>query len=118
MGYKKHAFSNWPYVSPFVALSWLSEWPLGVASLFILPYFAKYLRAIFTILGAQKALSGIRFPTRRADARSIRALMSAQVIASSLLLWSLSSSLPSLLLGCYAIWGSIEPIGVNLYSRI
>lgn len=107
MGYKKHAFSNWPYVSPFVALSWLSEWPLGVASLFILSYFAKYLRAIVTILGAQRALSGIRFPTRRADARSGKSPYECS--GRSQLpppLVPLSASLPSLLLGCHAIWGA------------
>lgn len=34
--------------------------------IFIVSYFAKYLRAIFTILGAQRALSVIHFATRRA----------------------------------------------------
>lgn len=101
MGYKKTHLQQLAICFTFCC-SFLA---LGVASLVILSYFAKYLRAIFTILGAQRALSVIHFPTRRDESESAKrpnACSGRSQLPPSLA--PLSASLLSLLLGCYASW--------------
>ena len=116
MGERKPPFSHQPCVSPF-RFSFLA---LQMAPACCESFYFCYVMCCqipeshFPLLGAQRVLSLMHFPTRRPPAER-RGLMSALVLANSFLLRVTLLSPPPRI---YAVWGPTELIMVNLYGAL